>query len=227
MENPIINRARLKKAGLEHGTGLDVVKQASDRLAGPQGGYFGQFTTKRIQEAEQGGLLVCTATFGCTVYEKLDAVISGDLSGNWVEVPFVRTSELSDYIDDYLSTHMPAVEGYLPLSGGDMSGDITFQSNNSLFWGDENYHDAYIMGGSMGLAVYNDADEQWRFKSSSLPESDDDVMRRKDLSAVDVPTKVSELSNDVGYITSAQVEPAELTYGNYLSGYALKAWYSN
>lgn len=63
-------------------------------------------------------------------------MISGDLSGKWVEVPFVRTSELSDYIDDYLSTHMPAVEGYLPLSGGDISGDITFQSNNSLFWGD-------------------------------------------------------------------------------------------
>lgn len=55
----------------------------------------------------------------------------------------------------------------------------------------------------MGLAVYNDADEQWRFKSSALPESDDDVMRRRDLSSVEVPTKVSELSNDVGYITSA------------------------
>ena len=36
----------------------------------------------------------------------------------------------------------------------------------------------------MGLAVYNDADEQWRFKSSALPESDDDVMRRRDLSAM-------------------------------------------
>ena len=126
VENPIINRARLKKAGLEHGTCLDVAKQASDRLAGPQGGYFGQFTTKRIQESESGGLLVCTATFGCTVYERLDAVLSGDLSGKWVEVPFVRTSELSDYIDDYLSAHMPAVEGYLPLSGGNISGDITF-----------------------------------------------------------------------------------------------------
>lgn len=57
----------------------------------------------------------------------------------------------------------------------------------------------------MGLAVYNDADEQWRFKSSFLPESDDDVMRRRDLSSVEVPTKVSELSNDVGYVVSADV----------------------
>lgn len=36
----------------------------------------------------------------------------------------------------------------------------------------------------MGLAVYNDADEQWRFKSSYLPESDDDVLRRRDLSGI-------------------------------------------
>lgn len=57
----------------------------------------------------------------------------------------------------------------------------------------------------MGLAVYNDADEQWRFKSSSLPESDDDVMRRRDLSSVEVPTRLSELSNDVGFVVSADV----------------------
>ena len=155
MENPIINRARLKKAGLEHGTGLDVVKQASDRLAGPQGGYFGQFTTKRIQEAEQGGLLVCTATFGCTVYERLDAVISGDLSGNWVEVPFVRTSELSDYIDDYLSTHMPAIEGYLPLSGGTMSGDLNL-GNHNLSVGSYYFTDAW----AAGLNIYDTATDE-------------------------------------------------------------------
>lgn len=57
----------------------------------------------------------------------------------------------------------------------------------------------------MGLAVYNDADEQWRFKSSFLPESDDDVLRRRDLSSVELPTKLSELSNDVGYTTDEDV----------------------
>ena len=75
----------------------------------------------------------------------------------------------------------------------------------------------------MGLAVYNDADEQWRFKSSALPESDDDVLRRKDLSSVEVPTKVSELSNDVGYITSADVRPVGT---DRLSGWAYNAWYA-
>ncbi len=103
VENPIINRARLKKAGLEHGTALDVAKAASDRLSGPQGGYFGKFTTKRIQESEVGGLLVVTATFGCTVYDRLSAVPSGDISGHWVEVPFVRISDLSGWLEDWLS----------------------------------------------------------------------------------------------------------------------------
>ena len=197
MENPIINRARLKKAGLEHGTGLDVVKQASDRLAGPQGGYFGQFTTKRIQEAEQSGLLVVTATFGCTVYETLSAVISGDLSGNWVEVPFVRMSELSDWIDDYLSGHMPPIEGYLPLSGGTMTGPLNLGSNN-LSVGSYYFTDAW----AAGLNIYDSAtDESYQFGGA---ESDWSVIRKMDLPPpVDVPTKLSELSNDVGFVTSA------------------------
>lgn len=132
VENPVVHRPWLKKNGLAHGTGLDVAKAASDRLAGPQGGHFGQFTTKRIQEAEQSGLLVVTATFGCTVYETLSAVPSGDISGHWTEVPFVRMSELSDWIDDYLSSHMPQVDvsGYLPLSGGEMSGSIDMGGND-------------------------------------------------------------------------------------------------
>lgn len=109
MENPPVNRARVKKEQKQFGTALDVAKAASDRLAGPQGGYFGKFTTKEIRESEQSGLLVCTVTFGCTVYEKLDAVISGDLSGNWVEVPFVRISDLSGWLDDWLSSNISAI----------------------------------------------------------------------------------------------------------------------
>ena len=200
VENPIINRARLKKAGLDHGTALDVAKQASDRLAGPQGGYFGQFTTKKIQEAEQGGLLVCTATFGCTVYEKLDAVLSGDLSGNWVEVPFVRTSELSDYIDDYLSTHMPAMDGYLPLSttttqtlqitGGNNSGwEFLDANNNPMLRIDE-----YGTYANKRLDIYGEL----YYQNQALS----DYVESKIPS---VPTKVSELSNDVGFVVSADV----------------------
>ena len=111
-----------------------MAKQASDRLAGPQGGYFGKFTTKKIQEAEQGGLLVCTATFGCTVYEKLDAVLSGDLSGNWVEVPFVRVDALSAWLSSWIDEHPPTLSGYFPLS---LSSSLSVEMgavNNIEFW---------------------------------------------------------------------------------------------
>lgn len=132
-------------------------------------------------------------------------MISGDLSGKWVEVPFVRTSELSDYIDNYLSTHMPAIEGYLPLSGGEMSGDILFQPNNDIYWGTPDGYDGRINASTPGLTIYNDVEDQWRFKSSFMSESEYDVLRRMDLSSVEVPTKVSELSNDVGYTTDEDV----------------------
>jgi hypothetical protein len=42
-----------------------------------------------------------------------------------------------------------------------------------------------------------------------------------EMPSVDVPTKVSELSNDVGYITSEDVVPV----GGRLSGWAYHAWF--
>lgn len=52
------------------------------------------------------------------------------------------------------------------------------------------------MGGSPGLVVYNDADDQWIFKSSYLPESDYDVLRRLDLSAIDMSAYVKATNTD-------------------------------
>lgn len=138
VESPEVHRAWLKKEGLDYGTALDVAKAASDRLAGPQGGYFGKFTTKNIEEGRTSlfgtDYLVARVVFGCTVYETLSAVISGDLSGNWVEVPFVRVSELSDWIDDYLSAHPPSMEGYFPLN---LTSGLSVEmgaGNNIEFW---------------------------------------------------------------------------------------------
>ena len=144
---------------------MDIAKQASDRLAGPQGGYFGKFTTKRIQEAAVDGLLVVTATFGCTVYETLSAVISGDISGHWVEVPFVRMSELSDWIDDYLSTHVPVpeVSGYLPLSGGMMTGAISAYSNTTII---DCGYDGSLAAGTPGVEIRTAGEDgYYRFPS--------------------------------------------------------------
>lgn len=101
-----------------------------------------------------------TATFGCTVYETLSAVPSGDISGNWVEVPFVRISDLSDWIDDYLSGHMPPIEGYLPLSGGFMTGEISCGDSVGV-----NFDGVQIANGQQGsgFAVYVSGDAKYVF----------------------------------------------------------------
>lgn len=196
VENPVVRRPWLKKNSLAYGTGLDVAKAASDRLAGPQGGHFGQFTTKRIQEAEQSGLLVVTATFGCTVYETLSAVPSGDISGHWVEVPFVRISDLSDWIDEYISGHVPvpSISGYLPLSGGTMTGGLTFDGYDAgISFTYDGIDGGQIVQANDGPRVVY-GDQQWCFsRRTSRP---DQVLRRSDLSDVPQPDMSAYVRKD-------------------------------
>ena len=48
VENPIVNRARIKNLGLSTGTALDVAEVAAECLAGPQGGHFGEYSAKQV-----------------------------------------------------------------------------------------------------------------------------------------------------------------------------------
>ena len=125
VENPPVHRAWMKKRGHTKGTGLDVARQASERLAGPQGGHYGQFTTKTMEEAEREGLVVTTVSFGATVFEDyLSAFPSCDVSGSWSLVPFVKMSDLSDWLEEYLSCEWNRLSNYMPL---DMSGDMNIR----------------------------------------------------------------------------------------------------
>ena len=67
-----------------------------------------------------------------------------------------------------------------------MSGDILFQPNNNIYWGTPDGYDGRINASTPGLIIYNDVEDQWRFKSSVMPNSDYDVLRRLDLSSVDM-----------------------------------------
>lgn len=96
VENTIINRARLKKEGKEFGTALDVASKASDILAGPQSGHFGEFTTKRIEQGEDGNLVVAKAVFGTTMYKQVDGIIEWDDNGHKVEIPFVTKEQIKN-----------------------------------------------------------------------------------------------------------------------------------
>lgn len=100
VENTIINRARLKKEGKEFGTALDVASKASDILAGPQSGHFGEFTTKRIEQGEDGNLVVAKAVFGTTMYKQVDGIIEWDDEGHKVEIPFVTKEQIKNLEDE-------------------------------------------------------------------------------------------------------------------------------
>lgn len=73
------------------------------------------------------------------------------------------------------------------------------------------------MGGSPGLVVYNDADDQWIFKSSYLPESDYDVLRRLDLSAIDLSGYVK--SEDLSAYAKSEDLSAYVKKDNETSAY--------
>ena len=100
VENTIINRARLKKEGKEFGTALDVASKASDILAGPQSGHFGEFTTKRIEQGEDGNLVVAKSVFGTTMYKQVEGIIEWDEEGHKVEIPFVTKEQIKNLEDE-------------------------------------------------------------------------------------------------------------------------------
>ena len=100
VENTNINRARLKKEGKEFGTALDVASKASDILAGPQSGHFGEFTTKRIEQGEDGNLVVAKSVFGTTMYKQVEGIIEWDDEGHKVEIPFVTKEQIKNLEDE-------------------------------------------------------------------------------------------------------------------------------
>lgn len=103
VENPNINRPRLKKLGLSAGTALDICLRATDVLAGPQSGHYGEFTTRDVQQGEDSNLIVAKATFGTTIYKDISGIISTDISGHTVEIPFVTKDQISGLVGDVYS----------------------------------------------------------------------------------------------------------------------------
>ena len=129
VENPIVNRARLKNLGLSSGTALDVAEVAAECLAGPQGGHFGEYSAKQVQTAEQNNLLVVKATFKTTCSRQLSSIISSDLSGNTVEIPFATRDELNSLSSDVMQISA-TFEGF---STEEIKADISSLSSGQTF----------------------------------------------------------------------------------------------
>lgn len=189
VENPIVNRARLKNLGLSTGTALDVAEVAAECLAGPQGGHFGEYSAKQVQTAEQNNLLVVKATFKTTCSRQLSGIISTDISGNTVEIPFATRDELNSLCADFfnLSTSFES------FSTEEIKADIS-----SLY------------SGQAALSS--------RFDNlSAIFQPKGDYAAASSLTAyamkADVPTKTSQLANDSGYLTPAEVKPSGVRPG--------------
>ena len=57
---------------------------------------FGDFCTRDIRCAENGGLLVVKAVFRTTCSRQLSGLVSADNEGGYAEVPFASRRELED-----------------------------------------------------------------------------------------------------------------------------------
>ena len=189
VENPIVNRARLKNLGLSAGTALDVAETAAECLAGPQGGHFGEYSAKQVQTAEQNNLLVVKATFKTTCSRQLSSIISSDISGNTVEIPFATRDEINSLCADFFSLST----SFESFSTEEIKADIS-----SLYSGQE--------------ALSSRFDNL-----SAIFQPKGDYAAASSLTAyalkTDVPTKVSQLANDSGYVTSEQVKPSGIRPG--------------
>lgn len=189
VENPIVNRARLKSAGLSSGTALDVAEVAAECLAGPQGGHFGEYSAKQVQTAEQNNLLVVKATFKTTCSRQLSGIISTDISGNTVEIPFATRDELNSLCADFfkLSTTFES------FSTEEIQADISSLSSGQTF---------------LSSRVDN---------LSAIFQPKGDYAAASSLTAYalkeEVPAKTSQLANDSGYITSDEVKPSQIHLG--------------
>ena len=189
VENPIVNRARLKNLGLSSGTALDVAEVAAECLAGPQGGHFGEYSAKQVQTAEQNNLLVVKATFKTTCSRQLSSIISSDLSGNTVEIPFATRDELNSLCADFFNLST-TFEGF---STEEIKEDIS-----SLYSG-QTFLSSQVDNLSAIFQPKGDYAAASSLTAYALKE--------------EVPTKTSQLANDSGYITSAEVKPSGIRLG--------------
>ena len=189
VENPIVNRARLKNLGLSSGTALDIAEVAAECLAGPQGGHFGEYSAKQVQTAEQNNLLVVKATFKTTCSRQLSSIISTDISGNTVEIPFATRDEINSLCADFFN---------LSTSFESFSTEEIKEDISSLYSGQE--------------ALSSRFDNL-----SAIFQPKGDYAAASSLTAyalkTDVPTKTSNLTNDSGYITSSEVKPSGIRPG--------------
>ena len=134
-------------------------------------------------------MLVVKATFKTTCSRQLSGIISTDISGNTVEIPFATRDEINSLCADFFN---------LSTSFESFSTEEIKEDISSLYSGQE--------------ALSS------RFDTlSAIFQPKGDYAAASSLTAYalkeEVPTKTSNLTNDSGYIPSSEVKPSGIRLG--------------
>lgn len=108
VENPTINRPRMKKEKLEYGTGTDISYRIFEALGGPQSGHFGKFCPKTFEVGEDGGLVVSKCRFSCQFNNQVDGIVEKETN---VKIPFVTHIEIDGLIAE-IDSLKKLIEGF-------------------------------------------------------------------------------------------------------------------
>ena len=177
VENPTVWRAWLKKHSKESGTTTDILYMTSEILGGPQSEDvpFGRFNPTSIEVGEDASLVVGKLHLKTTVRQNVTGIVDPETK---VEIPFITKVELKELLDeiDYLKD---LVEGF----------DTEEIKQNIIDLGAE---DGRINGRIDALS------EVYQPKGDYLSRGDLNEYAKK----TQIPTEVSQLNNDSGYLTS-------------------------
>lgn len=200
VENPTINRPRMKKNNLEYGTGTDISYRIFEALGGPQSGHFGKFCPKTFEVGEDGGLVVSKCRFSCQFNNQVDGIVEKETN---VKIPFVTHIEIDELIAE-IDSLKKLIEGF---DTEEIKSDVNELKNetSSLNSRIDGLSQIYQPVGDYSLKSEIPTKTSQLINNSGFLSSVswNDIKNIPNLALkTDIPTSTSKLINDSGFITS-------------------------
>ena len=200
VENPTINRPRMKKEKLEYGTGTDISYRIFEALGGPQSGHFGKFCPKTFEVGEDGGLVVSKCRFSCQFNNQVDGIVEKETN---VKIPFVTHIEIDGLIAE-IDSLKKLIEGFDTEA---IKSDVNELKNetNSINSRIDGLDQIYQPVGDYALKSEIPTKTSQLINNSGFITSVswNDIKNIPNLALkIDIPTSTSQLINDSGFITS-------------------------
>ena len=200
VENPTINRPRMKKEKLEYGTGTDISYRIFEALGGPQSGHFGKFCPKTFEVGEDGGLVVSKCRFSCQFNNQVDGIVEKETN---VKIPFVTHIEIDGLIAE-IDSLKKLIEGFDTEA---IKSDVNELKNetNSINSRIDGLDHIYQPVGDYSLKSEIPTKTSQLINNSGFLSSVswNEIKNIPNLALkTDIPTSTSKLINDSGFITS-------------------------